>query len=223
MKSVEVGFKLKDDGIAPKKGLSKDFGTDLYLREDMLIIPTAIEATLAGVGIHTEFDPEEFGMLITLRSSMSKAPISMANHVGVIEGTYRGEIMVPLRNTLSTRALGEIEGVTWVLRWDEPTKSLKRVPAYKVSDRLHQKVADQLLDEILLVGGSKRDLVYNTAQRKLPRGTILIEKGTRVAQAYMVDKHPINWVERETLSESERGSGGFGSTNKKGREQDGEN
>lgn len=215
MKSVEVKYKLKDDGKAPKQGLSKDFGTDLYLREDVLLVPTTIGATLAGVGIHTEFNPEEYGMLISLRSSMSKAPISMANHVGVVEGTYRGEIMIPLRNILNTRNLGEVNPSDTVLVWNESLKGMVTMPTHKVSERLHQEANKQLAEELELLSIPEDELANSIAQRKLPKGTILIERGTRVAQAYMVEKHPINWVEVEKLSSSERGIGGFGSTNKK--------
>lgn len=215
MNKVKVNFKLRDGGKPPKQGLDGDFGTDLYLREDVILLPTAIEATLAGAGISTEFNPEEYGMLLTLRSSMSKLPISMANHVGVIEGTYRGEIMVPLRNILNTRNVGETEAVDYVLVWDEPTKKLIKKPSREISGRLHHRINTQLLEEFELVGGEEGHLVHSMNQRMLPKGTILIEKGTRVAQAYMVDKHIIDWVEKDELTTSERGTGGFGSTNKK--------
>lgn len=215
MNKVKVNFKLRDDGKPPKQGLEGDFGTDLYLREDVILLPTAIEATLAGAGISTEFDPDKYGMLLTLRSSMSKLPISMANHVGVIEGTYRGEIMVPLRNILNTRNVGETEAVDYVLVWDEPTKKLIERPSSEVPTRLHQRINTQLMDEFGLVGGEVGHLAYSMAQKMLPKGTIIIEKGTRVAQAYMVNKHVIDWVEKDELSTSERGTGGFGSTNNK--------
>lgn len=214
MNKVEVKFMLKEGGRPPKQGLEGDFGTDLYLREDIILLPSAIEATLAGAGISTEFNPDKYGMLITLRSSMSKLPVSMANHVGVIEGTYRGEIKVPIRNILNTRNIGEIEAVDYVLVWDESSKKLIKRSSYELSDRLHQDINNKLAEEFELVGGTKRHLIYSMAQKMLPKGTILIEKDTRVAQAYMLDKHAIEWVEKGSLATSKRGTGGFGSTNK---------
>lgn len=214
---AEVKYKVKDGGKVPKQGIEYDFGTDLYTREDVLIIPSAIEATVVGVGLHTEFDPTKYGMLLSLRSSMSKLPISMANHIGVIEGTYRGEIMIPLRNTLNTRVLGEISVSNNILIWDEASKKLVRGSSHRVADKHHSMVYDQLRTELELLEADNQDInklgqIYT--QRLLPVGTIMIKKGTRLAQAYMATKHAIDWVEVETLSETERGTGGFGSTNK---------
>lgn len=214
---VEVKYKLKEEGTPPKKGIKFDFGTDLYLREDIVIIPSAIQATMAGVGIHTEFDPTKHGMLISLRSSMSKVPISMANHVGVIEGTYRGEIMVPLRNNLNTRNNGDVNPSTTYLYWDEKTKKLIKRETKELSKEILKDIYDKLEEEFELFEGdpiSRKLLSAYQKNKKVPKGTIVLKKGTRVAQAYMVPKYAIEWVETEQLSETKRGSGGFGSTNK---------
>lgn len=215
---AEVKYKTCGGGKAPEQGLEHDFGTDLYLKEDVIIIPTALEATTVGVGIHTEFDPLKYGMLVSLRSSMSKAPVSMANHIGVIEGTYRGEIMIPLRNTLNTRKLGEVNASDKVLTWDERSKKLEVVDSKGVSTKLHEQVYDILGEEIELIDGDDSKELNKLVQAKnnqsLPKGTLVIKKGSRVAQVYLAPKHAINWVETKELSETRRGTGGFGSTNK---------
>lgn len=215
---VKVKYTTSVGGQAPKQGLSEDFGTDLYLRQDTLIIPGAVEATIAGVGIHTEFSPEYFGMLISLRSSMAKLPISMANHVGVIEGTYRGEIKLPLRNTLSNRATGEIKGSDRILEWVEEDKRLVRVLASTVSEELHYETLKMLDEEVNLLGGDSekgKQMLVDFKEKRLPEGTVLLRKGTRVAQAYLAPKHTIDWVKVDKLTDTERGTGGFGSTNNK--------
>lgn len=217
MKKVEVEFMLGEGGKAPKQGIEEDFGTDLYTSEDVLIVPSAIEATLVGAGIHTAFDPKQHGMFISLRSSMSKLPISMANHVGVIEGTYRGEIKVPLRNTLSISLEDKLKGTPYVLVWNEKGKSLDTRLVEEIAEELREEVINNLLDEMVLLGLNTKDnrrlLADLIIAERLPRGTVLIEKGSRVAQAYLINKHTIDWVERKELTETERGYGGFGSTN----------
>ena len=44
------------------------------------------------------------------------------------------------------------------------------------------------------------------------RESLLIEKGERVAQGFLIGVIDQQWVEAETLSETVRGSGGYGST-----------
>lgn len=215
---VGVDYKIKGDGQAPEQGMNKDFGTDLYLREDTLLIPGAIKAKIAGVGIHTEFPPDRFGMLISLRSSMALLPISLANHIGVVEGTYRGEIMLPLRNTLSSRRTGEIKSSSHVLEWVEKDKELIRTLATTLDTKHHDDTYNLLEAEFKLIGndlGTLDQLQHSRRENLLPKGTILLRKGTRVAQAYLAPKYAINWQEVDELSDTERGTGGFGSTNNK--------
>ena len=40
----------------------------------------------------------------------------------------------------------------------------------------------------------------------------IIEDGERIAQMVLAKHEQVNWFEVETLEETERGSGGFGST-----------
>lgn len=215
-KVANVKYRIKEGGQAPTQGLHKDFGTDLYLQEDVLLIPATIEANIVGVGLHTEFEPNQFGMLITLRSSMSLVPLSLANHVGVIEGTYRGEIKLPLRNTLNTRMTGSTTGSETILEWVEEDKKLEKVNTCEIPEELHTEVFNTLWQEFEDLGSSMgefRKLTRDYGAGRLPIGTVLLRKGTRVAQAFIAPKYVIDWEKAETLSETERGTGGFGSTN----------
>jgi dUTP pyrophosphatase len=46
----------------------------------------------------------------------------------------------------------------------------------------------------------------------LSNDVFTIEPGERIAQMVIAKHEQIEWVEQQTLSESERGEGGFGST-----------
>lgn len=97
-----------------------------------------------GTGLAMEI-PEGYVGLIFPRSSISKTPHSLANSVGVIDSSYRGEIKLRMR-------------------YEE----------------------------------DREDMEYGF--------------GDRVGQLIVVPYPKINFVEVETLSNSVRGDGGFGST-----------
>lgn len=215
MRDTTVKFKLKDGSKSPQKANSEDFGTDLYLAEDALIVPGMTRANLVGTGIKTEFDSQKNGMIITLRSSMSLIPISLANHIGIIEGSYRGEIKLTLRNTIP-REIGDTDNLAnYVLEWDETTKSLIKKSGEKVPTPLWEEMKEDMIkdEEVFLLGEPPST---NIREGQFPVGTILLNKGTRVVQSFLSPKVDIEWKEVDKLSNTYRGTGGFGSTNVNG-------
>jgi dUTP diphosphatase len=113
------------------------------------------------------------------RSSISKTPLILHNHVGVIDAGYRGNIIAALR-FIPGRVLTPEE-----LESEEFNTQEKRDKAFVYSSQEEQDSA-----------------IYK------------LEKGTRIAQICSGDLTPLNTQLVDKLSETKRGSGGFGSTGK---------
>lgn len=136
--------KLHPDAIIPKYAKSGDAGMDIHTTERG-------EADKYGnmvykTGLAFEI-PEGHVGLIYPRSSVSKTPHSLRNHVGVIDSGYRGEII-------------------FKFGWVESS--------------------------------SMQTQVY--------------DKGDRIGQIMIMPYPKVEFVETDELSETSRGTGGFGST-----------
>ena len=120
-----------------------DAGLDLFVVHEQLI--QAGESTLIHLQISCENVTGKPYLLIP-RSSISKTPLRLSNSIGLIDGSYRGEIIAAVDNIKDT--------------------------AYKISP------------------------------------------GQRLFQLVAIDGSPIHFKIVNELSETARGSGGFGSTGK---------
>ena len=81
--------KLHPDAIIPAYSKSGDAGMDMV----------AISSEISPDGLYIEYGtglsieiPEGYVGLLFARSSISKTPLVLANHVGVVDSGYRGEI-----------------------------------------------------------------------------------------------------------------------------------
>ena len=94
-----------------------DAGVDLFVPEDLFIEPNS-HSNKIHHGIHCSMikrSPNEcdryVGYYLYLRSSTgSKTPLRLSNHVGIIDATYRGEIMALFDNITS-----DVEAEPWKL------------------------------------------------------------------------------------------------------------
>ena len=127
-----------------------DSGFDLYVLEDTTIILG--ETKKIDLGIQCEMNRagrsgarDGLPFYLYPRSSFSKTPLILANHVGIIDAGYRGTITVFVDNIKNT--------------------------------------------------------------------SYTVERGTRLFQICSPDLSPITFSLKDILSETSRGSGGFGSTN----------
>jgi len=77
-----------------------DSGYDLYYCGPDIVIPPFTEkvgSTMLGLGISCQ--PMFIGgYYLYPRSSLSKTPLILGNHVGIIDNGYRGEIMAAVKN-----------------------------------------------------------------------------------------------------------------------------
>jgi len=88
--------KISKDGVIPSKAHQSDSGLDVTLLGpvegkqygDVSLYHTGIKATVAEPG---------WDLKIVPRSSISKTGYMLANSIGVIDQSYRGEILVALR------------------------------------------------------------------------------------------------------------------------------
>jgi len=90
--------KTRSDAVLPSKGHPSDSGLDLTLLGpvegkgkqygDVSLYHTGIKATIAEPGWDLKIYP---------RSSISKTGYMLANSIGVVDSSYRGEIFVALR------------------------------------------------------------------------------------------------------------------------------
>lgn len=98
---IDVGIvRLNPDAIVPEYAHSTDAGADIFAVEDTEI--TAGETKLIHTGLAVAI-PEGYEIQIRPRSGLSlKSPLRIANCVGTIDTSYRGEICVIMTNTGTT-------------------------------------------------------------------------------------------------------------------------
>ena len=72
-----------------------DAGLDLYILEDITFESGETKAIKLGISCEPE---DGCAYYLFPRSSISKTPLRMANSIGLIDGGYRGEIMVMCDN-----------------------------------------------------------------------------------------------------------------------------
>jgi dUTPase len=104
MRKLNVKISLLNDkAVVPSRSHSTDTGYDLVF--------TGVEKIVGDViffktGISLQ-PPSGYYFEVVPRSSISKLPLEMANSVGVIDESYTGEVLVPVRVTHSEMGFGK--------------------------------------------------------------------------------------------------------------------
>jgi dUTP pyrophosphatase len=93
--------KLHEDAVIPKYAKQGDAGLDLTAISVSMFEAGAVLYVEYGTGLAVEI-PEGYVGLIFPRSSLSKTTLVMANHVGVIDSGYRGEIKFRFKDVTDT-------------------------------------------------------------------------------------------------------------------------
>lgn len=131
--------KLSENAVIPQYAKPGDAGMD--------VVATSINVTDKyieyGTGLAFEV-PEGYVMLIFPRSSVSKYDLSLANAVGVLDSSYRGELKLRFKRNYRIENLPSEETddkfTTTSILWGEDTKNY-RINAcdwYNVGDRIGQ-------------------------------------------------------------------------------------
>lgn len=84
---------VSETGCEPVRAYESDAGADLIAKEDVLLVNNTRYLVPTGVKVAI---PNGFVGLLFPRSSLSKKAITMTNSVGVIDSSYRGEILASL-------------------------------------------------------------------------------------------------------------------------------
>jgi dUTPase len=208
MKEIEVQYLEHKDLIVPTQGYEDDFAYDIYASEGRLVHPSAFKSVAIPTQFKTAFDPKTAGMKVALRSGIAaNTPLIISNAIGIIEGTYRGGANVLVRNTFIDSSHADF------------VFSVKgeRIPLHKVPNAVKKNAREFFEDELELLGYS---LTHSDIEKKLfretvPRGTIYVEKGDRIAQIYFSPKINAKFNPSDELPDSERGEGKFGSSGTK--------
>lgn len=92
---MEIKFKSNSSKLIPVRAHPTDAGADLRSANDYEIYPG--ETVLVDTGVAVSI-PEGFAGLVVPRSSMGKVRVVLANTLGVIDSSYRGNILLRLSN-----------------------------------------------------------------------------------------------------------------------------
>lgn len=219
--NVDVMYQLDKGGKVPKKGRSADIAYDMYTSKDAFLFPSRLKATVVPSGLHTAFDEEKYGLFISPRSGIMKYPIMLANSTGVIEGGYRGDVGFPLKNTLAISA-SSFNRKLLVIGEDGTLESKETHKFFEDGSHdndYYEELSKLFYDNSLIYEKLNYKAIETQLKQSInshplyvPTGTLFIPKGTRLCQAYLVEKKEINFVEVDKLPKSDRGNNGYGSS-----------
>ena len=187
--------KLDKNAVIPEYAHDGDVGMDLtaisveYDREhDMYIYHT-------GLAFETD---KHYGIFLFPRSSNRKTDAYLCNHVGIADSAiYRGEIMLCFKNRTSLDVRAEIEKSRCFI------SRLSYEPFTTSSGDSVVFNWPNIAREVYNAG----NWVYDNPLQFAP-----YQVGERVAQMVVLPYPNVKISVREELSETERGSNGFGST-----------
>ena len=187
--------KLDKNAVIPQYAHDGDVGMDLtaisveYDREhDMYIYHT-------GLAFETD---KHYGIFLFPRSSNRKTDAYLCNHVGIADSAiYRGEIILCFKNRTSLEVRAEIEKsrcFTSRLSYEPFTTSSGNSVIFNWS-------------HVAKDAENAGNWIYDNPMQYAP-----YQVGERIAQMVVLPYPNVKISEREELSETERGSSGFGST-----------
>ena len=187
--------KLDKNAVIPQYAHDGDVGMDLtaisveYDREhDMYIYHT-------GLAFETD---KHYGIFLFPRSSNRKTDAYLCNHVGIADSAiYRGEIILCFKNRTSLEVRAEIEKSRCFisrLSYEPFTTSSGNSVIFNWS-------------HVAKDAENAGNWIYDNPMQYAP-----YQVGERIAQMVVLPYPNVKISEREELSETERGSSGFGST-----------
>ena len=184
---MKVRFmRLTPDAVVPRKAHSTDAGFDIVATSRKF---DELGNIVYGTGIAVEI-PKGYVGLIFPRSSICKYDLSLSNAVGVIDAGFTGEITAKFKPTLVVIDKGRIG----------------------IDEHSHNGVetTDWADEQVTFHGrGANYPDVYEGCEPFQPR---MYEVGDRIMQMIILPYPEIEFEETDTLSDTERGTGGYGST-----------
>lgn len=182
---LQIKFKKLDErAVIPSYAHDGDVGMDLTAIS--MEYDTDNDMYIYHTGLAFESD-YHYGIFLFPRSSNRKTEAYLCNHVGIADSAiYRGEIMLCFKNRTSLRQLA-LES---------------RIAAFSnaIENGLRTEDANR----------SGMDAWSNTFS--CPMLFAPYKEGDRIAQMVVLPYPDVKLIEVKNLSETDRGSGGFGST-----------
>lgn len=185
--------KLVPEAVIPAYAKDGDMGMDVTAVK--VEYDKKLDCFVYHTGLAFEL-PKGYGMLIFPRSSNRKTNSYMANHVGVLDSGFRGELL------LCFKYKDSVPSIFSTLRSD---KFIERI-ANDVDIRDAKALATALIkttNDIVSNNLELNEFMMNFAPYKV---------GDRIGQIVIVPYPTVEFEETDILSESERGTGGHGST-----------
>ena len=164
--------KLDERAAIPFSHHDTDTGYDLKLID---IHKISGDVIFFRTGISVE-PPKGYYFDVVPRSSISKTPLSMANSIGVIDWSYRGELIIPVRVH-------------------------------------HPKSGSENKNETF--AGGMVEIFGKRPQSLSSLAKLILYEKPYLFQLVLRKKYKCDFVVQESLEETERGDGGFGSTDKR--------
>lgn len=191
--------KLNENAVIPTYAHFGDVGMDLTATDIEYDVEKDLYIYHTGLAFESDFNIADF---VFLRSSNRKTDGYLCNQVGIVDcAIYRGEVLICMKNRDSLSTVSELEGIKSYLSAlsmfsdTEPTFSLKdatekALTAYKLTKEEYIERAKNL----------------EFAPYKV---------GDKIAQMVCLKYPTVELIEKNELSDTERGTNGFGSTDKK--------
>ena len=188
MQKLEVKFKKLDErAVIPTYAHDGDVGMDLTAID--VEYDSKLDCYIYHTGLALE-SPKHYGTLLFPRSSNRKTDAYLTNHVGLADtATYRGEIILCFKNRQSLRQICFESRMIEFWNAIEDGKSIEEATKESVKGW-----TDAMKNPMLFAPYKVED---------------------RIAQMVVFPHPDVKLTEKQQLSETERGDGGFGSTNKK--------
>jgi len=185
MQKLEISFKkLREDAVIPKYAHEGDVGMDLTAVDVEYDADNDVYVYHTGLAFETDL---HYGIFLFPRSSNRKTEAYLANHVGIDDSaTYRGEIMLCFKNRTSLRQVALESRMISFWNAIEDGKSVEEATKESI------KVWTEAMNSPMLFAPYK--------------------VGERVAQMVAFSYPNVRLIQREELSDTARGAGGFGST-----------
>lgn len=185
--------KLVPEAVIPTYAKDGDMGMDVTATS--VEYDRKLDCFVYHTGLAFEL-PKGYGMLIFPRSSNRKTNCYMANHVGILDSGYRGELLLCFKYK---------DSVPSILSSFRSDKFIERI-----ANNLETKDVKRLAMALIKTSNDiiNNDLELNNFMANFAPYKI----GDRIGQIVIVPYPTVEFEETDTLSESERGAGGHGST-----------
>lgn len=182
--------KLQDNAVIPYHSKPGDAGLDLTA----VSLSFNEQFTEYGTGIAIEV-PEGFVGLVFPRSSLSKMDLILANHVGVIDPNYRGEIKLRFKKHYHT---GNDDSHTDECEYCEGFGQIDTQPEL---DILVNEEQPPLGMDCPVCDGIGEYIQFE-----------MYQPGDKIGQLLIIRREEVEFEEVEDLSDTNRGDQGFGSS-----------